>query len=337
MKKLFLLAASAMMILASCSKTEVVYQDQDPQEIGLFSIVKKQTKAANSTTTFNHSNMIVAAYLAAVEGGTVSDYFSGTVFTKANDATYFTGGKYWPLQTATLNFLAVAPETQSNVATVFGVEVDDEVANFASLATVTVTNNKNAQTDVMYAAGTGTNAKVNSAIQAVDMQFKHALAWVNFAFKTTTDGVTININKVTVTAPFDGEFTVTNANYNSDGAQNPVLAWADKEPNEEKVVSEANPLTLTTTVTEYGEPGILVVPTSETNVGTTGVKFVINYTVTVGNDSQTYDYTYSTENNLSWEAGKKYTYNISIGLNQIEINPTVDNTWTASTPDVEIN
>lgn len=217
------MAASAMMILASCSKTEVVYQDQDPQEIGFFSIVKKQTKAANSTTTFNHSNMIVAAYLAAVEGGTPSDYFNGTVFTKANGATYFTGGKYWPLQTATLNFLAVAPETEttSNVATVFG----DGRANFASLATVTVANNNDAQTDVMYAAGKGTNTKVNSAIPAVDMQFKHALAWVNFAFKTTsTDGVTIQINKVTVTAPFDGEFTVTNAKYNSVEVQNPVLA-----------------------------------------------------------------------------------------------------------------
>lgn len=327
------MAASAMMIFASCSKTEVVYQDQDPQEIGFFSIVKKQTKAANSTTTFDHSNMIVAAYLAAVEGGTVSDYFNGTEFRKANDATYFTGGKYWPLQNARLNFLAVAPEAASNVATVFG----DEGANFASLATVTVTNNASNQTDVMYAAGTGTNAKVNDAIPAVDMQFKHALAWVNFAFKTTTDGVTIQINKVTVTAPFDGKFTVTNANYNSDGGQNPVLAWTNKEPNEEKVVSETPSLTLTATVTEYGEPGILVVPTSETNVGTTGVKFVINYTVTVGNDSQTYDYTYRTENNLSWEAGKKYTYNISIGLNQIEINPTVDNNWDPSTPEVDIN
>lgn len=81
----------------------------------------------------------------------------------------------------------------------------------------------------------------------------------------------------------------------------------------------------------------MVVPTAETNLNIEGVKFVINYTVTVGNDSQTYNYTYSTEDKLLWEAGKKYTYNISIGLNQIEINPTVDNTWESSTPEVEIN
>ena len=58
----------------------------------------------------------------------------------------------------------------------------------------------------------------------------------------------------------------------------------------------------------------MVVPCTATN-------FVINYSVTVGNDTHTYDYTYST--NLTWEMGKKYNYNISMGLQEIQINPSV--------------
>ena len=37
MKKLFVFAASAMMVFASCTDNEIVYQNETPQEIGLFS------------------------------------------------------------------------------------------------------------------------------------------------------------------------------------------------------------------------------------------------------------------------------------------------------------
>ena len=87
MKKLFVFAASAMMVFASCTNNEVVYDNETPQEIGFSPVNKSMTRAAISGTAFTHSNMVVAAYLADVTGGTASDYFGKTTFTKSSSTS----------------------------------------------------------------------------------------------------------------------------------------------------------------------------------------------------------------------------------------------------------
>ena len=337
MKRLFVFAASAMMVFASCTDHEIVYQNETPQEIGLFPVSKNMTRAAIDGTSFTHGNMIVAAYLASGTGVTPSDYFDGTVFTKAQGATNFTGGKYWPIQASVLNFLAVAP-VESGVTTVFGSkETADAPKNtkFAKTATVTVANNQNNQYDVMYAIAEGNKANSNNEDLTVGMKFNHALAWINFTFKATSPGITINNVNVNG-ANYNGTLTVTQNNYHQTEEQSVSASWSnlsgltknDDDTTPSKVVTIENDQTKELTIAEdkvesetvtWGE-GLLVAPSNN------NLYFVINYTVTVDQVSHTYNYTHPitpVENGYAWAMGKKYTYNISMGLQKIQINPSV--------------
>lgn len=331
MKKLFVFAASAMMVFASCTDNEIVYQNETPQEIGLFSVVDNMTRAnvkgAQSGTAFPFENMQVAAYLAEITGNNPRDYFDGTTFSGAG--TSFTGGKYWPIQDAVINFMAIAP-VESTVATTFG----EQGVNYAKKATVTVTDNYANQYDVMYAVGQG--KKTSAAPDAVGMKFNHALAWVNFTFKSSTPGITIN--SVTITnGQYSGTLTVTNSNYTSDDASTTsleaVASWVATVENNKEVsgddiafvgdnentqnVDESN----LNKVIDWGK-GILVVPCNPTS-------FVVNYTITAGGENHNYNYTYpitdGENSTFAWAMGKKYIYNISMGLQGIVINPSVVN------------
>ena len=116
MKKVLCFAAAAMALFAACQKTTVVYDNGGQQEIAFFAVNKTATKAPVSNTTFPETYaMQVAAYLADGDGVATGgrNYFNGTTFTKPNDGTYWTGGQFWPLSAATLNFIAVAPEVAS--------------------------------------------------------------------------------------------------------------------------------------------------------------------------------------------------------------------------------
>ena len=111
MKKSLILVASALMIFAACSKTEV-NPTGGPQEITVMAVNKVATKAPVSTALYPEDyNMKLAAYLTAgASDGTKHDYFDGTDFSFLGDS--WTGSKYWPLTSSTLNFLAVTtPKT----------------------------------------------------------------------------------------------------------------------------------------------------------------------------------------------------------------------------------
>lgn len=310
------MAASAMMILASCSKTEVVYQDQDPQEIGFFSIVKKQTKAANSGIDFTHTNMVVAASISDSEAIEEGVYFGKTEFLPVEG--YFTGGKYWPIQPATLDFLAVAPEVADQVVTTF--------PNGAASATVVVRGNETNQHDVMYAEAEARKV-ANVAPTAVGMEFNHALAWVFFKFKGNSN---VRVNSIAVNARYNGTLTINNGenglSVNWDNAQTTAQDIAN-------VPGAGNGVELTTAEQSFGN-GLLVVPG-------TGVKFTISYTITDpdGQTSHNYEYVYGDDNDESvvWAAGKKYTYSISMNVNEIRIDPTIATDWEEVTPGVDIN
>ncbi|MBR6541271.1 MAG: fimbrillin family protein [Bacteroidales bacterium] len=311
------MAASAMMILASCSKTEVVYQDQDPQEIGFFSIVKKQTKAAISGTEFNHTNMVVAASISDSEAIEDGVYFGRTEFVP--EGGYFKGGKYWPIQSATLDFLAVAPEVEDQVVTTF--------PNGAASATVVVTDNETNQHDVMYAAAEATKV-ANVAPTAVGMEFNHALAWVFFKFKGDNN---VTVNSIAVNARYNGTLTINN------GENGLSVNWDDAPTTAQDVANvpgaDNNGVELTTAEQSFGN-GLLVVPG-------TGVQFTISYTITDPDGTTSHDYTYvygdGDGENVEWAAGKKYTYSISMNVNEIRIDPRVTDWSAQNTTGVDIN
>lgn len=320
MKKVLCFAAAATILFAACQKTTVVGDYSSPQEIGIFSVSKTMTKAgAINTTTFpTDYPMQVSAYLA--NGATsAGEYFANKKFSYSTDA--WVGGQYWPISNATINFFAAAPEI-SGVTTTF-----NDIAASNKTATITVTNNKDNQHDVMYALAQGSHT-AGTEYTAVPMAFKHALSWICFSAtsgNTGTGAPTIVVNNITVkNVAFDGTgtLTVTEANYTSTNSANvnsenvtPTWEVAAKDSNKEIAAASFS-------------NGMLIIPE------TYNPTFTINYTVTQNGTSFTYDYDYN-PGSSTWTAGKKYTYNITITLQEIKITPEVG-TW-GTAPEVPVD
>ena len=344
MKKFFLLAAAATAMLAACNKTEII-PIGDAQEIAFTAVNKVATRTPVDGATFSsNDNMAVAAYI--VEGTTPNDFFGYTLFNE-KAALIWSGSpaRYWPLTTSKINFLAVT-ETGGNVDNT-KVEFNPN-ENYASAATVTLAGNAEPdQNDLMFAAGQGTHTQ-GGAYNAVPMVFKHALAWVNFTVKTTTPavdneakkGCTIQVNSITLnTAVFDGTLKLTNPQFNTTGTvatANVDAKWTCADPASMKVPNAdgdgaATAVTLTSEAQLFGN-GLLVVPD-----GYAG-SFTINYTLTQSdNTANTYDYTYNLPTG-KWEMAKKYFYNITISLSEIEVTPSITD-WieTNTSTGVELN
>ena len=223
MKRFFFLAIAATCLLASCNKTEVVYND-GPQEIAVYAVNKVATKAPVTDATFlSDDDMRISAYIAAADGNSdnVGELFNNVLFTKKSGQSTWTGGQYWPLFNSTINFFAVTEK---------GGGVDNTGVSFtgATKAEIHLTNNGiNNQNDLMYAIGQAKKEGANPT--SVAMTFNHALAWVNFAFKVNEANI-ITINSVTLTAAYDGNLILTFNDYNKTNlTSNPVTAaWTPK-------------------------------------------------------------------------------------------------------------
>ena len=330
MKKIFFLAVAATAMLAACNKTEVVPVGE-AQEISFVAVNKTATKTPVEGNVFKEGdNMAVAAYI--VEGAsTPGDFFAYTQFSKATGETYWTGNpaRYWPLTSSTINFLAVT-ETGGDVD---NTNVTFPGTNYASSATVTLANNAVFnQNDLMYAAGQGSHTQ-GGAYTAVSMVFKHALSWINFQVsKADADGYDLVVNSIKLNgAKYNGTLNLSNGQYNENSAQTTERVEATWTPDDkvdavqvpDKNGNGAAPtVTLTTSYQLFGN-GLLVVPGYADS-------FTINYTLTQeGGTANTYDYTYTLPAGATWEMAKKYFYNISFDLTEIEVNPSVTD-WDAS-------
>ena len=344
MKKVLCFAAAAMAIFASCQKTEVVYSNDGPQEIALFAINKIATKAPVTGASFQTGdNMRVSAYLAEVVGGTPNSYFEDILFSYYTDGQTWVGGQYWPLSDATLNFIAVTEVGG-------GVDVDgtnEDKIDFTYTAAngttpakgeFVVTLDKNHgynQSDVMYASGQA--KKTGSSANKADLEFKHALSWINFAFNTNIQSTgVIKINSVTLNARYNGTLTVTDNAYSSTAASRTVsAAWnavtdsdlCDQVVPNTNCTDKADVLSLikATTATPYGN-GLLVVPTEGTGTDYNNY-FVINYSIFQKNSegaSTEVEYNYKHTLNADWEMGKKYTYTIQVNMHEVEVAPSVE-------------
>ena len=111
MKKFILLAASALAVLASCTKTELITTDNDLKPIAFENFVHKSTKAAEAVeTTVEANGFGVSAFY--TKDASTSAYFENidVAYTSADDrykTTY-----YWPLE-GTMDFYAVYPKEKT--------------------------------------------------------------------------------------------------------------------------------------------------------------------------------------------------------------------------------
>ena len=338
MKKLLLFSVAALAFCA-CSNDEVVSENKptyEPKAISFAPLTKPNTRAADTyqyaidgTTFPTDLNMYVAAYQVQP---TATNYFEGTQFIynnaggAAGSSTKWGGAtpRYWPLSPAYINFLAYANVTGTAAF---------NATNYASEAVITQTDNSSAQTDLMYAIGNGEvtqNGNTLAFPTQVDMQFKHAQAWIDFYVSASdANGAAITVNSITLTgAKYSGTYTITHTAYNAKTGQSVAGAWTSTGSAGNYIVPEWDAATLNTTAAHVGK-GLLIVPDDDNQTGDFD-SFTVNYTL----GGKTYNYTY-TPTSTNVEQAKHYVYNITFTLHEIFVAATVAD-WTDTSTNVSI-
>ena len=313
MKKFFFCAAAAILALASCSKTQVVYNDA-PQEIGFKAVTGVMTKDVQATGDFDQ-NIGVLAYNTA----DLSVYFANAAFEKTDvtvdqvtTTTWNGQNKYWPIDSK-LDFVVYSPYQARNVA-VTNVAADQSVVpavEAAKTLEVTVATNAKTsledQTDYLY--GSQYYDEHSKAEASVAVNFKHALALITVNF-TCNEHVNI-VSAVLDDTAQDGTYTV---NYLADPVS---CTWVPGNTNNDLILNPTKETALSGDAipTEY-----MVVPTAASSI-----TIVYNLEGMTGENL-----TKVIDLKETWKPGTHYTYNVNIGANEIKFTTLVTD-WTSGT------
>lgn len=302
MKRILICAAAAIVALASCSKTQVVYNDA-PEEIGFKTVTGVMTKADLDDT---HTSMGVFAFL----NPQASVYFDDTKFTTTSDNKW-NGEKYWPIDgLQKIDFVVYAPSKED-------VTNSNAIVNYADKTlTLTIPDNTPAgdpkkQVDWLYGNTMPQGTKNGNKTSGVNVQLSHALSKISVVLTTAETTafkfVSLTLNdtkqKGTITIDYDASpmsVTASGADVNY--------------PHSFTGLAENAAIPAST---EMGD--VLVFPTEATD-------FTFKYKM-VGS-SETLTQPIPLDGN--WDPSKHYTYTINIVGNQITIIPTVVD-WTPET------
>ena len=322
MKKIFF-SFLAIAALASCAKTEAVYEGAD-SEIKLAPVAAKQTKAnvlgaIDGTEYPTAENFDVYGYWKNVGAGeTYTDgqsYFGGAVeFT--NKGNYWGGVTpyYWPKNGA-LRFAAYSPAD-------LDIAHNQEGDTFSGAYTQPSKTN---ETWDFLVAPTSESYTAMTAAENVSIVFEHALSWITLQVKAKDEAAknvftikSVKINGVNTTADFEasmlGQKMVQYESWTNWGT-----------PAEYVVFDGVQGVTAEPKVIENTAAGTLVIPQATTNVTVVfdqkGVNGTMDMTDMVVNLDLVLD-----QDNEPWRPGYHYTYTLIFGLDEILINPSVD-TW----------
>lgn len=315
------MSVAAVAMTACTNESTEFVGSNDAREIAFKPLNQNVTRAEVEGTIFpTGQDMYVAAY-DATKG---ADFFGQTTFDEDGSTGKWKASpaKYWPLDAATINFLAYTG-VPSGSGSYFN------ASHPAQDLTIPLADNSTNQYDLMYACGRQSRAR-GAAASDVAMDFKHALALIKFTVKSAADyGSTLKLQSIVLTgAHYSGTYTVTHTGWNDNDNDPAVQAvsgvWSSvgtqtnvtRTPETAAGWDAAGNATVTTTVCQVGA-GILVVP-DEDDTADDYTSFTINYTL----DGNPYSYTH-TPADLDVHQAKKYTFAITMTLNEIIIAPTV--------------
>ena len=321
MKKIYLSVLAAAVAVTACDKSETInVENSKQQEIAFSPVNQPATKAPITTAAFPDDNTI---YVSA--SNNKAEFFSGKTFKKSGTVwkNYDNGAGdfspiYWPLGgTGSFDFLAYS--TTLGATAVWG---DGGVPNdVAGKVVITYPDNygtpgvtTKTQDDLLYATTSS-----SSRSTALPIDFKHALAWVNFMVKSN---IPVNITKIELVNVYtDGKFTidqtqntpVTSWDFTSTTAgDKAILNYVDESTdNTEAGVNIDGTGKLINTDYAFGDMGILV-----------PAQPIPNFKITYDLGSGALEYIVNQPRG-TWENGKKYTYKIAITFNEITLAPTV--------------
>lgn len=315
MKKIYVFAAVAIAALASCTKSEVVY-NQGQQEIGFRQFTGSMTKVNTNLSELvgGPDSMGVFAHINA--SNPYKEYFSNAKFKLKSGNNW--GGvppRYWPLQNK-LDFVLYAPYQETGV----GYNLNDD-----KKLTVTIADNSGEQIDYLYGKKWYKDTeKPETPSNGVAVVLKHALSKVTINVKAS-DASIFTVSSVKLMNTYQqGKYDVTYAETGDDFTS---VVTKDGSTSDMEFVGTPD----WTPTTEVGTctASKLVVPSDQTSI-------VISYKMA----GSTADLTATIDlasASAKWETGKHYTYNITLKADEILFVPTVED-WntTDTTVDKEI-
>lgn len=306
-------------IVASCTKTEIRYDE--PNQISFAPVAKVSTKAAVNSYPDNLP-LLVYANAGAVDGtvptGFTEVYLNGTEFTK-DDGAFINSTAYWP----NVKALIFAGVSKSDNVVANNVTVGFPTANTVTVSGYTQPDTGN--NDLMWFLHTTPETSKSTNLE-VTMQ--HACSWLVFNFKG--DAVTASTTqpwKVTKVVVKSVSKTGT-ATLGASAVWSSVGGGADyvvyNEYTADEVVYETEGTALTAGgVSISNDNNVVVIPQAPKQL-----EITYEFRAPSGNiikETKEVSLAYA-DPSANWVAGKKYTYDITIGTAQIKIAPTAS-TW----------
>lgn len=346
MNKVFL-AIAAVAALAACSKSDVEYAQTG--EISFVPVAKNMTKSMMTGTTFQASESfnVWAWYNQTDDNTAVADWDTATDKYYFEEATFVNRGGtswggatpyYWP-KVGSLLFAGYYPvEAADKASYEFDGETNQMVFTGYEQSEVAETGYTE---DLMYFNMTE-NSHNSGPVAVV---FKHALSWVTVNLARTSDNPADDEGNIPQ-YPEIKVNSVTFTNVNPEGTGTVVgtdgdITWTLTGTPDNTVVTPAEGVVLEAAPQTQTEP--LFIP----QVFTDKMELQVNYTIS-SSATESFSETYTvalkgmsgTEGEKavtvnSWEDAKHYTYNITIGLEEILIEPTVAD-WTPVTVEVPV-
>lgn len=333
MKRIILLAASVMAILAGCTRTEIRSISDEPQQITFRTI---ETKAAGD---FDKGNKFIS-YAWFLEKGKAWDtnsadgqaYISGAQIAFDNDANAWkASGKtyYWPKQ-GSLTFFAWTDNTDTPTQTLAGCAKDKGIT-FTAYSAFDHKNKDLLVADIAKDMDGKNNLTTHQGWKpGVPTVFHHVLSNLAFTIKTNDNytGATYSLKSI----------KLKNISTKGDYAQGSPAATADADvwtrhadPNEVPAFTAgaagqsitSTPTNLTPSTTDFS----IVLPQKFTDATPT---IEIVYTITTKYTGTAVVETVTETKPLKdiytegWVSGKKYTLNIQLSLNEILWDPSIE-------------
>ncbi len=336
MKKFFLMAAMAGVALTGCVKTESeVAVKSDSNRIVFDSPVVSSVTRALITDAVYPTTESFSVFAQHENEGQSTLYMSDVKasYDGGTNSWIPEGNYYWPKQ-GTLSFAAYSPaEAKGDV---FTSVTWDAASGFVISGFNAETNNDATKLyDLMYSDYAEDKTKEdqfadNPDYYGVQLKFNHALSALIFKAQTQEDyaKATIKITKIEVLNPVaNGDLTTVNGNPST-------ASWTLGSDATSMSVTSIADAALTSTSTPQGNAMLMIPQAFDADV-----KVKITYTMQMDSGepvTQTYDVALNTLNESDgvsttthdgWDASRRYTYNIIIGLDEIHFAPTVED-WT---------
>ena len=333
MKKIFfsLLAGAA---IASCAKTEDVYTP-DQAEIKLAPVAAMTTKAnvtaaIEGTTYPEGEHFDVYAYWANEPAG--STFTAGTVYLGDPNAVEFKNkGKYWGGATTyywpkngSLRFSCYSPAS---------VDMTHNLATDTYTVEGYEQPNNTAVTWDLLVAPTSPSYTAQTAAEKVAVEFHHALSWITIQVKAKDAAAAeaydirqVTINDVNTKADLNAAM--------ADGIS--VNEWSNYSVPQEYIVysgSKTLAADLSAEVIENKTAGTLVIPQATTSVTIDYIQKAMPGTPQLNDQSLTLPLTLT--DGTPWEPGKHYVYTLIFTVDEILINPSVQDWEEVIVDDIE--